>query len=253
VSSVTFPSGATIEGADANSNLCMNCHQGRSSTVSVNGRTAGLPDDDSIADLEISNTIIENIGGSDILPEGDFQIIPGFGILSFDSDIYAYNVLINNCQERLIGVFAGGNYRFEHLTLGNFSFDFFRQDAAVLWADNVNLGDGSELINPLNVSIQNSIIWGNLQDELQISIIDPDQSTLFISDNIIQTLEFSEVLSESNLINTDPLFQDPEAYNYQLDEGSPAIDAGPDINILTDLLGVTRDAAPDLGAYEKQE
>ena len=45
VSSVTFPSGATIEGADANSSLCMNCHQGRSSTVTVNGRTADLPDD----------------------------------------------------------------------------------------------------------------------------------------------------------------------------------------------------------------
>ena len=217
------------------------------------GIYAGLPDEDSIADLELSNTSIENIGGSDILPDGDFQIIPGFGILSFDSDIYAFNVLINNCQERLIGVFAGGNYRFEHLTLGNFSFDFFRQDAAVLWADNARLGDGSELINPLNVSFQNSILWGNLQDELQISIVESNQTSFFVADNIIRTVELSDILSDGNLINTDPLFQNPEEYNYQLGNQSPAIDAGSDIGVTTDLLGLPRDANPDLGAFEKQD
>ena len=88
---------------------------------------------------------------------------------------------------------------------------------------------------------------------MQISIVEPDQSTLFISDNIIQTLEFSEVLSDRNLINTDPLFQDPEASNYQLDQASPAIDAGPDINVPMDLLGKPRDETPDLGAYEKHD
>ena len=36
VTGVTFPSGATVDSGDANTNLCMNCHMGRESTVSVN-------------------------------------------------------------------------------------------------------------------------------------------------------------------------------------------------------------------------
>lgn len=43
VSSVTFPSGASVAvGADDESGLCMSCHQGRSSTVSVDKATEGM-------------------------------------------------------------------------------------------------------------------------------------------------------------------------------------------------------------------
>ncbi|KAA3665180.1 MAG: hypothetical protein DWQ04_01935 [Chloroflexi bacterium] len=48
---VTFPSGATLTFSEENieSNLCINCHMGRASANSVNGRTAGL-DDDTVAE-----------------------------------------------------------------------------------------------------------------------------------------------------------------------------------------------------------
>jgi hypothetical protein len=51
---VEFPSGLVIdaESADANTLLCMNCHQGRESTVSVNNAIAGLP----------PNTVAEELG-----------------------------------------------------------------------------------------------------------------------------------------------------------------------------------------------
>jgi hypothetical protein len=47
VAEVEFPSGAVIDSGDANTNLCMNCHQGRESTVSVNRviTAAGVEDD----------------------------------------------------------------------------------------------------------------------------------------------------------------------------------------------------------------
>lgn len=58
VDSVKFPSGATVtfgEGAEAN--LCINCHQGRESTVSVNAaiRTAGVGDDEVSEALRFRN------------------------------------------------------------------------------------------------------------------------------------------------------------------------------------------------------
>ncbi|MFQ6014472.1 MAG: cytochrome c3 family protein [Anaerolineae bacterium] len=50
VAEVEFPSGAVLSfGEGVDSNLCLNCHQGRESTVSVDKATAGL-DDDTVSD-----------------------------------------------------------------------------------------------------------------------------------------------------------------------------------------------------------
>ncbi len=51
---VTFPSGATVSfGKDENANICLNCHQGRESTVSVNKAIAAA----SVKDNEVSNKL----------------------------------------------------------------------------------------------------------------------------------------------------------------------------------------------------
>lgn len=56
VSSVTFPSGATVAvGAEDESGLCMSCHQGRSSTVSVDKAVAGMSSNQVSADLGFIN------------------------------------------------------------------------------------------------------------------------------------------------------------------------------------------------------
>jgi hypothetical protein len=45
VAEVEFPSGAVLNLGDPDSNLCLNCHQGRESTVSVNNLVEGLDPD----------------------------------------------------------------------------------------------------------------------------------------------------------------------------------------------------------------
>ena len=54
VAEVEFPSGATVDTGSMPSNLCINCHQGRSSTASVDGAVAGLGDDE-VAELRFIN------------------------------------------------------------------------------------------------------------------------------------------------------------------------------------------------------
>jgi hypothetical protein len=49
VGAVEFPSGAELDTGNSDSNLCLNCHQGRESTVSVNRVIAGL-DVDTVAE-----------------------------------------------------------------------------------------------------------------------------------------------------------------------------------------------------------
>jgi hypothetical protein len=45
IASVTFPSGATVTMDDPDSNLCISCHQGRTSTVTVDTAVQGLEED----------------------------------------------------------------------------------------------------------------------------------------------------------------------------------------------------------------
>ncbi len=55
--SVEFPSGAMLDSGDPAGNLCLNCHQGRASTASVDGRIAGagVGDDKVSEDLGFVN------------------------------------------------------------------------------------------------------------------------------------------------------------------------------------------------------
>lgn len=52
---VLFPSGAKLDTGDAGSNLCINCHQGRESTVSVSAAIAGLDLDTVATKLKFLN------------------------------------------------------------------------------------------------------------------------------------------------------------------------------------------------------
>lgn len=55
VGAVEFPSGAVIDSGDGQMNLCMNCHQGRSSTPTVNNVVEGLEPDAVSEDLGFQN------------------------------------------------------------------------------------------------------------------------------------------------------------------------------------------------------
>lgn len=56
VDEVEFPSGAVLDTGDPNSNLCINCHQGRESTVSVNESIAGKDFDTPSSSVRFKNS-----------------------------------------------------------------------------------------------------------------------------------------------------------------------------------------------------
>lgn len=55
VAEVEFPSGAVIDSGDPQMNLCMNCHQGRSSKATVDARTAEAEADEVVEGLSFIN------------------------------------------------------------------------------------------------------------------------------------------------------------------------------------------------------
>lgn len=202
------------------------------------GVRVGTPDDDDIYDLVIGNSRIENISNT--------------GLLSFTSDVYMYNCLINNCGISAVAAVAGGNYRFVNNTIAGFSFDFFREDASLILSDNIVLADNSLLVEDLNAEVINNIIWGSLADEIVISNTEgAGEFTVRFESNLIRSS--TDSLGANNILNLNPEFIEAEEYDYSLSENSPAIDAGVSLGeIILDIFGNARDTNLDIGAIERQ-
>lgn len=202
------------------------------------GIRLGSPDQDTIPDIILKNTIIENMSHS--------------GILSFTSDLYAENVLVNNCIEMNCGNIAGGNYIYRHCTFANYGFSFIRQTPSFFISDNIILDNNSSIVEEIYVEIQNSIIDGNMEDELLFDLGGGANNTFSFVNNIFKT-SLSDLDTLGNILNENPKFINPAIYNYRLDTLSPAKDEGALIGVEFDLDGIRRDDQPDLGAYERIE
>ena len=197
----------------------------------------GTPDDDDLADLVLENCIIENMSAS--------------GVLAFTSDLEMTNCLVNNAGQFAFAGLAGGNYILQHNTFANYAFGFFKTQATFVVTDQLELSDGSIIEGPINLELNNNIIWGPSADELELLNETGLDFNFNMSNNLLKTTDETFV-GFNNIINEDPLFIDPENFDYQLDNLSPAINTGTDLGIAIDLLGNTRSSPPEIGAYEKQ-
>ncbi|HYX06222.1 MAG TPA: choice-of-anchor Q domain-containing protein, partial [Bacteroidales bacterium] len=129
------------------------------------------------------------------------------------------------------------------------------QKAYITWPDDLVQAD-----------FGNSIIYGNLDNELEISSLNDQQMNYYFDHCLLRVNTDSVSVEDTShfrdiIINKDPRFVRPvanyeEPVNLQLDTLSPAKDTG-SIQIGTtvpfDYDGNSRlqDKAPDLGAYER--
>lgn len=202
------------------------------------GIRLGTPDADSIPDIVLKNVRIENSAVA--------------GIAAFNSDLLAENTLINTSTGYVVGNFAGGYYTYNHCTIANFPVTFFSSDAAIVITDNLDLDDGSNLYNPLNISLSNTIVWGNLEEEIVLNVSQPDQSHIQTRNSILKTsLDIFE--GDGTFLSTETdfmQFKDIYNYDYTPDSLSPAIDNALGSEMEYDLFGLKRDSLPDIGAIE---
>jgi len=205
---------------------------------------------DSLASLEISHTRISNASGS--------------GLFGRHSEIKAENCLIDNTGLHAVACSYGGNYEFEYCTFANYG----NQEAAVLINNFLCRGQLCETIsvNPVNFSINNSVIVGNSGDEVSLTDITDGMepaafnyafsNCLVALDEILDQDQFPNFLNDCDncfeYMADDSLFIDRFAADFHLDTMSVAIGkAIPVVGIEFDLEGRLRDLdMPDLGCYE---
>ncbi|WP_349267666.1 hypothetical protein [Pseudalgibacter alginicilyticus] len=211
----------------------------------------GDPDDNK---LTITNTQIYNSSN--------------FGILARNSSVIGENVVINNAGLSSFAGTFGGKYNFTHSTLTNYWKNGFRQFPAVLLNNFIVDEDDVITITDLDeANFNNCIIYGNDNPEILLEEeADPAVDFNFKFTNCLirfdnnngnltgDNYDLNNILHfENNIYNEDPNFKNPDLNHMIIGADSKAINLGNTIfssQIPTDILGVDRTIAPDLGAYQ---
>ena len=188
------------------------------------------------------------------------------GLFALKSNIEATNTLIADCGFYGVTLLVGGKYNFTHCTVANYWGFKTRQSASVVISNQLRItgknGDVLYMGDLEQANWRNSIIWGNIDSELDFG-----QNKDFLYNyqfencllKISDTINTSDpIIFKSIIKNIDPKFIDSNSYNYQLDTLSPAMNAGLKIYgelVPLDINNVSRisDAAPDLGVFERVE
>jgi hypothetical protein len=225
----------------------------------IAGIQIGYPSDTSVPELELSNSIIQNVSFA--------------GIYAFGAELRCYNTVIANCAGPATALLNGGNYAFHHCTLANNGvLGTARSTPSVMlmnFFDNLEDGLYVRYANDLKVEFVNSIIYGNFAHELQLLNNHTNLFNYRFDHCLLKASEDSVDLDNpeiynSVILNKDPFFKnDSDRYHldYSLDTLSPAKDTGDPQLLITypyleyDISGNSRnyDGKPDLGAFERKE
>ncbi|GAA4351878.1 hypothetical protein GCM10023185_10970 [Hymenobacter saemangeumensis] len=223
-------------------------------------------------DLLLKNSTIRNISGSNI-SFANATATAGGGIISYSGTVRATNCLFTNCGEYAVLGAGGGVFNFNYCTFANYTPAFQRKTASLTFLKQ-QLSDPG-ILHPIRVTINNSIVWGSIKDELFVEggLSPASGNSVSITNSLLRTDEYQaapEIRATTptdlrNLVNADPRFKRtplnaPNRYDYSLDAGSPALNRPPVTAAFGERIDLRNqprpgptNAAPDLGAYERQE
>jgi hypothetical protein len=207
-----------------------------------NGTTAIRADSvaNSNPTVTINNTIIENMSSIGVLGQG--------------ANITATNTVISKCGQYTVACNIGGTYNFTHCTFANY-WDFNRRNTPSILLNNYYEGaDGNIYIRDLDAAnFTNCIIDGSLSTEVSFQERELGEFNYTFDHCLIKldpTIDTDNEYYENVIINQSPKFVDNLESDFQLTEGSPAINTGNNTTeASSDIEGNAR-SNPDIGAYE---
>jgi len=232
----------------------------------IAGIQIGFPSDYRVPQLELGNTIIQNMSFA--------------GIYAFGADITCFNTVIADCAGAAMALLRGGSYRFLHCTVSNNGvIGSPRSNPSILLTNIFNNPEYDEGLDEYiyvartgdltEASFRNCILYGSASHEFQFV---HNQTNLFqysFDHCLVKAVEDSIDTGDTGhfnalIFNKDPEFvNDSDRYHldFSLDTLSPAKDTGdPNLPVAfpflgNDITGYQRlsDGKPDLGAFERKE
>lgn len=168
---------------------------------------------------------------------------------------------MNNCQVSNNGKYSlalmVGDFTLNHVTVANYFTQSSRKMPAVAVTNNftkTEVMDGEAFnvsyIGDANAVFNNCIIYGSLTDEFATGTKEGAELSYTFRNCIVRKDSISNE-HFVNCFNKNPKFIATYGQNYNIEETSPAVDAGMEgLGIATDILGRPRNGVPDIGAYE---
>lgn len=214
-----------------------------------------------IVGIQLDSTASATLNNSTIAYTG------GPAINAFQADVTISNSLFHSNFGNAIEFIKGGNLTMDYTTIANYGVD-----ASSVVLTNFICDENNQNCRAarMRARVRNSIISGSRGSELILvdifgenspaefdvridnSVVRTDQNFLDAQDGLFS--DFYERMCQGcyNLNFSDLLFQSIQEDDYQLDSLSVARNLALPIDIVTDQLGVARDAStPDAGAFER--
>ncbi|MDT0554567.1 hypothetical protein [Patiriisocius hiemis] len=230
--------------------------------------TAGSTDNE-FSYVTIKNAIVgirmDSNDGDETLSLSNVQIYNSsfFGIQTLTGNIYGENVVINNSGLVSLNIGFGGTYTFNHCTFANYWTNSFRSFPTLILDNSVQTGETTFETMPLSATFNNCIVFGNEQREYAIVREGNDPFNFSFTNSLMRFEdpdgEFADnplysdpAFYPNTIFNQDPLFQDTENNNFNIEQGASAAQGigANGVPPATDLNGTPRATPPDAGAYE---
>ena len=178
-----------------------------------------------------------------------------YGIFAVKSNINASNLVMNNCGEAAIGIFKGGTYTITHSTLANY-WDFNSVLPGLgIYATN-EFQNGASLENgPLNLKVNNSIIYGSAENMVELKQTAGQTFTTEFNYSLLKYGSKATYAAANSIKNQDPKFVNyfTQKMNLRVRDDSPAKGKGNAAvagTVPLDIVKVSRISSPTIGAYQ---